>query len=549
MRKARMTAIPLAAIALVATLPLSASAEGAWSQKGSDIPGAAIGDGFGIALDIDGDGDTVAIGADSNNDGGSDSGHVQVLGYSAGAWSRIGSILVGDDADDFFGSAVSLSDDGTRVAIGAPFDDDGGGSSGHVQVWENVGGTWSQMGATLVGEDAGERAGSSVAISGDGTTVVIGSPFNDDGGTDRGEVRVYTWNSGTSTWDRTGTADLQGEADQDRLGYSVAINTDGTIIAAGARDNDGTGSAAGHARVYTWNTGTSQWDQRGSDIDGEATGDRFGTAVSLSADGDALAVGAPKNNIGGTATDAGHVQVYDWNSGTSAWVQRGSDVDGAAGDLLGTSVSLSSSGSRLAVGAPGGDTGGVDAGFARLYEWDGVSWTSLGVDHGGSAGDEAGTAVSLSGAGSDVAMGLPFNDDVAANAGLVQVFTYTLSVSEVAQVAGTPGIYLHVAGPVGRSAQGSPVYYGSDRVAITSTYLLSLTSTTGRTQRILATGVVDARGNLEAMAPLPALMAGTYDVVFTGRHHGGVGLSLSARITIGVDGRIVSLQDNVAVMD
>jgi hypothetical protein len=146
-------------------------------------------------------------------------------------------------------------------------------------------------------------------------------------------------------------------------------------------------------------------------------------------------------------------------------------------------------------------------------------------------------------------MGLPANDVVAADAGLVQVFTYTLSVSEVSHVAGTPGIYLHVAGPVGRSAEGSPVYYGSDRVAITSTYLLSLTSTTGRTQRILATGVVDARGNLEAMAPLPALMAGSYDVVFTGRHHGGVGLSLSARITIGVDGRIVSLQDNVAVMD
>ena len=80
MRKARMTAIPLATITLVATLPLSASAEGVWSQKGSDIPGASIGDGFGIALDIDSDGDTVAIGADSNNDGGSDSGHVQVLG-------------------------------------------------------------------------------------------------------------------------------------------------------------------------------------------------------------------------------------------------------------------------------------------------------------------------------------------------------------------------------------------------------------------------------------------------------------------------------------
>jgi hypothetical protein len=71
---------------------------------------------------------------------------------------------------------------------------------------------------------------------------------------------------------------------------------------------------------------------------------------------------------------------------------------------------------------------------------------------------------------------------------------------------------------------------------------------TGRAQRILATGTVDGRGILEAMAHLPALMAGTHDVVFTGSHHCGVGLSLSARITIGVDSRIVSLQDNVAVM-
>jgi hypothetical protein len=82
----------------------------------------------------------------------------------------------------------------------------------------------------------------------------------------------------------------------------------------------------------------------------------------------------------------------------------------------------------------------------------------------------------------------PENDATASNAGAVVVFGYTLSVSDGVSVSGTPGIYLHVAGPVGRSAEGSPVYYGSDRVAHTSTYLLSIRSATGVTQHVLASG-------------------------------------------------------------
>ena len=112
--------------------------------------------------------------------------------------------------------------------------------------------------------------------------------------------------------------------------------------------------------------------------------------------------------------------------------------------------------------------------------------------------------------------------------------------------AGTPGTYLHVAGPVGRLAEGSPVYYGSDRVAITSTYLLTITNvTTDTTSRVLAEGVVDARGNLEARALLPALQPGDYDVVFQGKHRGGAGLRLTARITVGDVGQITALGPNI----
>jgi hypothetical protein len=81
-------------------------------------------------------------------------------------------------------------------------------------------------------------------------------------------------------------------------------------MAIGAHLNDGAGLNAGHVRVYDWN-GTA-WTKHGLDIDGEASLDNSGWSVSLSANGDTVAIGAPYNDDAGS--DAGHVRVYDWNT-------------------------------------------------------------------------------------------------------------------------------------------------------------------------------------------------------------------------------------------
>ena len=105
---------------------------------------------------------------------------------------------------------------------------------------------------------------------------------------------------------------------------------------------------AGQVRVYEWN-GTG-WIQLGVDLDGEAFGDNSGWSVSLSSDGSRLAIGAVNNDDGSD----GHVRVYEWDG--ISWVQLGLDIDGeAAGDASGSSVSLSSDGSRLAIGATEND--------------------------------------------------------------------------------------------------------------------------------------------------------------------------------------------------
>ena len=104
------------------------------TQLGSDIDGEAEGDLSG-SVSLSSDGTRVAIGAYSNDDNGNNSGHVRVYEYSGNAWAKVGGDIDGEAANDRSGGEVSLSSDGTRVAIGAYSSDGNGFSSGHVRVY------------------------------------------------------------------------------------------------------------------------------------------------------------------------------------------------------------------------------------------------------------------------------------------------------------------------------------------------------------------------------------------------------------------------------
>jgi hypothetical protein len=161
---------------------------------------------------------------------------------------------------------------------------------------------WTQIGADLDGEAAGDLFGDSIALSSDGTVVAVGGYANGGGG----HARVYQWSG--SSWVQLG-ADLDGEAAGDHFGWSIALSSDGTVVAVGGRYNDGNGANAGHARVYQWSG--SSWVQLGADLDGEAAGDEYGRSIALSSDGTVVAVGGRYND--GNGDNAGHTLV---NSGT-----------------------------------------------------------------------------------------------------------------------------------------------------------------------------------------------------------------------------------------
>jgi hypothetical protein len=330
--------------------------------------------------------------------------------------SQLGIDIDGEAADDYSGSSVSLSSDGTRVAIGAPYNDGNGNSSGHVRIYELSGGTWSQLGSDIDGEAAADQSGYSVSLSSDGTRVAIGTYGNDGTGSFAGHVRIYEFSGGT--WSRLGS-DIDGEFANDYSGYSVSLSSDGTRVAIGAPYNDGNGNASGHVRVYEFSGGT--WSQLGSDIDGEAAVDFSGGSVSLNSDGSRVAIGAYGNDDNGNAS--GHVRVYEFSGGT--WSQLGSDIDGeAADDYSGHSVSLSSDGTRVAIGAAYNDGNGSDAGHVRVYEFSGGTWNQLGSDiDGEAANDNSGRSVSLSSDGTRVAIGAAYNDGNGNNAGHVRLYS------------------------------------------------------------------------------------------------------------------------------
>ena len=79
------------------------------------------------------------------------------------------------------------------------------------------------------------------------------------------------------------------------------------------------------------------WNQLGSDIDGEAASDSSSLSVSLSSDGTIVAIGAQSND--GNGSNSGHTRIYQWDSASSSWNQLGSDIDGeAANDYSGVSA-------------------------------------------------------------------------------------------------------------------------------------------------------------------------------------------------------------------
>lgn len=354
-----------------------------WTQKGADIDGEAMHDESGYSVSMP-DVHTIAIGARANSGNGSNAGHVRVHEWTGNVWAQKGADIDGEAAGDYSGWSVSMPNS-NMLAIGSINNDGNGIDAGHVRIFRWNSTAWTQKGADIDGEAAGDKCGYSVSMP-DTNTVAIGAYLNDGNGADAGQVRIYKWSG--SAWVQKGL-DIDGEAAGDHSGWSVSM-PDSNTIAIGAPRNKPRGSySSGHVRIYKW-SGTA-WLQKGVDIDAEATSDLSGYSVSM-ADSNTIAIGAPLND--GQGLSSGHVRVFSWNGST--WVQKGIDIDGdTVGDNSGWSVNMADANS-LVIGAPFNDDNGLSSGQVRVFIWNGTAWVQNGIGQAGEAlGDRFGFSVSM----------------------------------------------------------------------------------------------------------------------------------------------------------
>ncbi|RYH17778.1 hypothetical protein EON65_28140, partial [archaeon] len=374
-----------------------------WLQKGVDLDGEAIGDQSGYSVALSEDGLSLAIGSPYGDSSGNDRGIARVYQWSGTAWSQVGSDIVPGQPNDYCGSSVALNGDGTIVAIGA-FNGGGGSNTGAVSVytWTT---SWNSLGSQLLGSTAGDKFGWAVALNRAGTLLAVGAPLNSAAGalgSNRGIAKVYQYSSGS--WSQYGST-LNGAADNEQFGMSVALNSVGSILAVGAPLAS---SSRGFVKVYEYSSG---WSQRGSTLNGETNGDRSGWSISMNGTGTLVAIGAPYNS-GNGGNSSGQVRVHYWNGGS--WGLRGTDIDGeTANDMFGYSVSLSVDGRSLIAGAPfsdGDDNTDSKRGSVQVYGWSGSGWVQKGNDiYGEIAGDNFGNAVTINRDGSIIAIGAPLN--------------------------------------------------------------------------------------------------------------------------------------------
>ncbi|MEE8238076.1 MAG: integrin, partial [Gammaproteobacteria bacterium] len=308
---------------------------------------------------------------------------------------------------DQFGFSLTLSDDGDTLAVSAITEDSGAAgidgdqsdnsqaSAGAVYLFSRAGSSWTQQAYIKpTNPGGGDMFGYSVSLTADGNMLAV-SGFDEDGSLAstneqqdddvRGAGAVYVFTRIDDEWEQTAYLKASNAEPGDSLGVTVAISDDGNTLVAASLDEDSvttginstpvpdrrTDASTGAVYVFVRNRGT--WSQQAYiKASNTSRNDWFGSRLTLSGDGDTLAVGAQLEDSAAqginasqddeTAQEAGAVYLFtrDGTTWTQTAYVKGSNTE--AYDEFGSAVALSRDGALMAVGARGEDSAatGID---------------------------------------------------------------------------------------------------------------------------------------------------------------------------------------------
>ncbi|MBL8181278.1 MAG: VCBS repeat-containing protein [Blastocatellia bacterium] len=362
-----------------------------------------VSDFFGNSVSISGN--TAIVGAQGHQIGSNgDQGAAYIFVNNGSVWQLQQKLVmpVSDaQASAQFGYSVAIS--GDTVIVGSPTQDNGGNTDqGAAYVYVRSGTTWTFQQRLRQSDGApGDNFGWSVAL--DGNTAVVGAYLDDESiYTNCGSAYAYL-RTGT-TWQEESRMVSSERTSNSQMGYSVAISGDTVLIGARFAQTSAASADFGSAYIFTPVAGTPRvWTQRSIlTAPQRSAGDQFGFSVGVS--GNTALIGSRFDDVGSNI-DQGSAYVFTGSGFTWTFQRQLFANDGTANDEFGNAVSIS--GDKLVVGAPQDSSRN---GRAYLFTGVGSNWTQLPVSVApdGSAGDLYGSSVSIS--GSNAVIGAVFDD-------------------------------------------------------------------------------------------------------------------------------------------
>jgi hypothetical protein len=449
----------------------------------------------GNSVSLSADGTTMAVGAPHEGSGARgvngagkgdpvyDSGAVYVFTRKGGTWAQQAYIKASHPgSSDHFGDSVVLSADGNTLAVAAHWQsskaagingdetDTSLPQSGAVYVFTRKGGDWSQQAfvkasnpgrAPKPGDDNdfgdGDQFGYSLALSGDGNTMVVGAITEDSrasgiNGNQQDDSlnasgAAYVFVRTGNNWSQQAYVKASNPGANFLFGYSVAVDGDGNTMAVAAYDEAGSSRVIngpvdtrvhGSGAVYVFRRNGANWRQtdylKGSRSE---NGDSMGYSMAISADGNTIVAGAADEDCmtpginppdctddykTDTSSGAAYVFVFDGKR----WTEQAFIKASNPGEKLwfGVRIALSGDGNTMVVGAPNEDSDarGIngdeknskaeESGAVYVFDRSGTTWAQQAYvkSSNSRAFDQFGSSIALNGDGSMIAVGAPGED-------------------------------------------------------------------------------------------------------------------------------------------
>eukprot|EP00592_Proboscia_alata_P025552 CAMPEP_0194432698 /NCGR_PEP_ID=MMETSP0176-20130528/72174_1 /TAXON_ID=216777 /ORGANISM="Proboscia alata, Strain PI-D3" /LENGTH=849 /DNA_ID=CAMNT_0039249223 /DNA_START=118 /DNA_END=2667 /DNA_ORIENTATION=+ len=326
-------------------------------QIGQDMVyhGVSSGSSLHFNMKMSKDGSKVMAGFPSTNSDGtfdtSAAGFVNMRRYNVmlKIWELLGGYIVGDNAEDHFGMSIAMNGDGTKIAIGSPYNEEDVNIAinlGHVKVFEMLQDSWEPLGHPIIGDVNRGSIGYSIDMTEDGSRLAVASPFfaRDDistenssvGNKDSGRIQIFELEvSPQKSWKQIG-GDILGIGGE-KIGYHyVQLNSfDGSkVFFSRGEENDE------YLRVYGFKQGNEGWTKFGEDVPNPLP-----KPPAVSSNGNRVVISSNSTST----SSPGQVQVLDLNEEADGWKEAVTVVASSSMGGFGYSISMNSNGTLLAI--------------------------------------------------------------------------------------------------------------------------------------------------------------------------------------------------------